>query len=51
MAVFMMPRSHEEHASQQKKLPPGVSAQEYVQVHLKRLEFLAKIGFSHQAHR
>ncbi len=39
-------RSHEEHAGQQKKLPPGVSTQEYVQVHLKRLEVLAKIGLA-----
>lgn len=36
-------RVHVEYAHQQKKLPPGVSAQEYVQVHLKRLEILAKM--------
>ena len=39
-------RTHEEHTSQQGKLPPGVSAQEYVQVHLKRLEVLAKMGLA-----
>jgi hypothetical protein len=39
-------RSHEEYASQQKKLPPGVSPQEYVQVHLKRLEVLAKMDLA-----
>lgn len=36
-------RFHEEYAHQQNKLPPGVSVQEYVQVHLKRLEILAKM--------
>lgn len=35
---------HQVYAHQQKKLPPGVSIQEYVEVHLKRLEILAKIG-------
>ena len=36
--------AHEEFAHAKKKLPPGVSAQEFVQVHLKRLEVLAKMG-------
>jgi hypothetical protein len=35
---------HEEYARTKKKLPPGVSTQEFIQVHLKRLELLAKIG-------
>lgn len=34
---------HEKESVEQRKLPPGVSAQEYVQVHLKRLELLAKL--------
>ena len=35
---------HEEYARTHKKLPPGVSAQEFAQVHLKRLEAVAKMG-------
>lgn len=34
---------HEKESAEQKKLAPGVSAREYVQVHLKRLEILAKL--------
>jgi len=38
--------AHEKIAHTKKKLPPGVSAQEFVQVHLKRLELMARIGFA-----
>jgi len=38
--------AHEDYARTKKKLPPGVSAQEFVQVHLKRLELLARMGLA-----
>lgn len=37
---------HENHAITAIKLPPGVNVQEYVQVHLKRLELMAKMGLA-----
>lgn len=36
---------HQKYSSQNVKLPPGVDPQEFVQVHIKRLEVLARMGF------